>query len=102
MSPQAPTTPVAKRSFRPSTIAISAKRATSQHLKLAKRSTGYTKRANTTASSILVPKYTESSVSEEEQEENKLSRGKFKLNGRVSLKAIDFASRKRRIKTSYV
>jgi hypothetical protein len=81
ISLQAPTTLVTKRSFQPSTIAISAKHATSQRLKLAKRSTGHIKQAKTTASSILVPKYIESLAFKEEQEENEPSRGKFKLNG---------------------
>src|SRR5271170_7109987 len=87
------------RSLRPSTIATSAKPTTSQRLKPAKRST---KRTKKTASSILVPKYIESSASEEEKEEKEPSRGEFMLNGRVFRKATDFASRRQRSKTSHI
>jgi hypothetical protein len=88
------------RSLRPSTTGTSAKRTTSQRLKPAKRSTRRTKK---TASSILVPKYIESSESEEEKEENEPSKGEFMLNGRVFRKGTDFASRRRqRSKISHI
>jgi hypothetical protein len=85
--------------MRSSTIATRAKRTTSQRLKPAKRST---KRTKKTASSILVPKYIESSASEEEKEEKEPSRGEFTLDGRVFRKATDFASGRQRSKTSHV
>ena len=87
------------RSLRPSTKATSAKRTTSQRLKPTKRST---KRTKKTASPVLIPKYIESSASEEEKEENEPYRGEFMLGGQVFRKATDFASRRPRSKTSHI
>ena len=113
-SPEAPRTPIAPttlsqpHSFRPSTIAASAKRATAQRSKLAKRSKKQKqkqkqKQTKTATSSLLEPEYIESSASEEElEEENESSKGEITLDGRVFRKATDFALWKKRTKTSHV
>ena len=99
--PRDPSTPAGPRLLRPSTIAASAKRPISQCPKRAmpKRTT---KQVKKTASSILTPKYVESSASEPEEEENEPSRGEFTLSGRVFRRATDFASRGKRKKTSHI
>jgi membrane carboxypeptidase/penicillin-binding protein PbpC len=107
--PRAPSTPAAPATssrphlLRPSTIAASAKRAIPQRPKRAKPKRT-TQQAKKTASSILTPKYVESSASEEEEkeEENEPSRGEFTLGGRVFRRATDFASRRKRKKTSHL
>lgn len=91
-----PATPA--RPPRPSTIVISAKRATSQRFKPVKPIAKRTKKI----ASLLTPKYVESSASEEETEKDEPSGGKFTLNGRVFRKATDFATVRKRTKTSHI
>jgi hypothetical protein len=101
-TPAAPATSSGSRLLRPSTVAASAKRAVPQRLKGAKPKRT-TKQAKKTKSSLLTPKYVESSASEEEEEEvNEPLRGEFTLGGRVFRRATDFASRQKRKKTSHI
>jgi hypothetical protein len=110
-TPTTPTTSSRPHLLRPSTIAASAKRAILQRPKRAKpkRTTQQTKK---TASSILTTKYVESSASKEEEKEqekeqekekeNAPSRGEFTLNSRIFRRATNFASRRKRKKTSHI
>jgi hypothetical protein len=100
-NPATPATSSRPRRLRPSIIAPSVKRAIPQRPEQAK-SKRTTKQAKKTAISILTPKYAESSASEEEEEENEPSRGAFRLGGRVFRRATDFASRRKRKKSSHI
>jgi hypothetical protein len=101
----APTTPSQPaRSFRPSTIAASAKqrRATARRLNFAKVSTKRKKRPAGIQNDPLPSEYEECSTSEEEVEEIIVSEGEFKLNGRIFRKAAEIASGRQRKKISHV
>lgn len=107
--PPTPETPAATRSriLRPSTVAASAKRpvpSLPQRLERAKPSKPKQtkKHAKKAASPILIPEYVESASSEEEVDDDEPPRSEFTFGGRVFRRATDFASRRKRQKSSHV